>query len=142
MTISILLPIYNIAFFRCFWKANPSPPNPCAGTIDNRLVVLIEYRSDLTLDESVKHAVKYCIENKILNNFLETHSSEVFNMLSTEWNWEDALEVAREEGWEDGHEEGMEKAHEEDRQYFLELLNQGLTIDEIKQRLNQKETVI
>jgi hypothetical protein len=62
-------------------------------------------------------------------------------MLSTEWDWEEALKVAREEGWEDGLEEGMERAHEEAQQYFLELLNQGLTIEEIKQRLNQKEAV-
>jgi len=31
-------------------------------------------------------------------------------MLLTEWNWDDALEVAREEGREDGREEGMELA--------------------------------
>jgi len=52
-------------------------------------------------------------------------------MLLTEWNWDDALEVAREEGWEDGLEEG--------RQYFIDLLDQDLTKEEIKQRLNQKE---
>jgi flagellar biosynthesis/type III secretory pathway protein FliH len=62
-------------------------------------------------------------------------------MLSTEWDWEEALEVAREEGWEDGHEEGHTEGMNESRQYFLELLNQGLTIEEIKQRLNQKEAV-
>jgi flagellar biosynthesis/type III secretory pathway protein FliH len=33
-------------------------------------------------------------------------------MLSTEWDWEEALEVAREEGWEDGLEEGVEKGIE------------------------------
>jgi flagellar biosynthesis/type III secretory pathway protein FliH len=89
------------------------------------------------LDESVKLAIKYCKENNILKKFFDEHSSEVFNMLLTEWNWDDALEVAREEGHEDGLEEGVEKS----RQYFLELLNQDLTKEEIKQRLNQKEEV-
>jgi flagellar biosynthesis/type III secretory pathway protein FliH len=56
-------------------------------------------------------------------------------MIFTEWNWDDALEVAREEGHEDGFEEGFEKS----RQYFLEMINQGLSIEEIKQRLT-KET--
>ena len=37
-----------------------------------------------------------------------------------------------------GIEEGMEKGEEKSRQYFLELLNQGLTIDEIKERLQQE----
>jgi len=57
--------------------------------------------------------------------FLETHSSDVFNMLLTEWNTEEAKVVWREEGREEG------------RQFFLELLNQGLTAEEIKQRLSQ-----
>jgi predicted transposase/invertase (TIGR01784 family) len=93
-----------------------------------------EYKKENNmLDESVKLAIKYCKENNILKKFFDEHSSEVFNMLLTEWNWDDALEVAREEG----HEEGRE----ESRQHFLELLNQGLTIEEIKRRLNQKEEV-
>jgi predicted transposase/invertase (TIGR01784 family) len=31
-------------------------------------------------------------------------------MLLTEWNWDEALEVAREEGHEEGREEGLEIA--------------------------------
>jgi predicted transposase/invertase (TIGR01784 family) len=30
-------------------------------------------------------------------------------MLLTEWNLDEAIEVAREEGWEDGREEGREE---------------------------------
>jgi predicted transposase/invertase (TIGR01784 family) len=63
-----------------------------------------EYEKQLTLDESVNCAIKYCTENNILKKFLEDHGSEVFNMLLGEWNWDEALEVAREEG----HEEGVE----------------------------------
>jgi hypothetical protein len=54
-------------------------------------------------------------------------------MLLTEWNQDEAIEVAREEA--------REEAQEEYRQYFLELLDQGLTIREIKQRLNQKKGI-
>jgi hypothetical protein len=82
-----------------------------------------------SLATAVKLAIKYCTENNILKKFLEEHSSEVINMLLTEWNWDDALEVAHEEG------------RDENRQYVLELINQGLTIEEIKQRLNQQEEV-
>jgi hypothetical protein len=49
------------------------------------------------LDEAAKQAINYCIKNNILKDILETHSSEVFNMLLTEWNLEDALEVRAEE---------------------------------------------
>ena len=59
-------------------------------------------KTGLTIEKSFKNAIEYCIENNILKNFLETHSSEAFNMIFTEWDWDDALEVAREEGLEDG----------------------------------------
>ena len=57
------------------------------------------------LKEAVTRAVQYCRENDILKEFLETHSTEVINMLITEWNWDDALEVRYEEGREDRDEE-------------------------------------
>jgi predicted transposase/invertase (TIGR01784 family) len=57
--------------------------------------------------------VKECIERGILKDFLENHAGEVINMLMTEWNWEDALAVHREEGWEDGWEDGWEKGRED-----------------------------
>ncbi|MCL2480478.1 MAG: hypothetical protein FWF38_02065 [Spirochaetaceae bacterium] len=36
-----------------------------------------------------------------------------------------------------GHEQGRVVGREEGKKYFLELLDQGLSIDEIKKRLNQ-----
>jgi hypothetical protein len=40
-----------------------------------------------------------------LKDFLETNAGEVINMLYTEWNWDDAFAVQREEGREEGREE-------------------------------------
>jgi len=69
-----------------------------------------EYQKDgFTLEKSFNDAIEYCIKNNILKDYLEKHGSEAYNMIFTEWNWDDALEVAREEGREDGIEEGMEK---------------------------------
>ncbi len=68
-------------------------------------------------------------------------------MLLEEWNMEDAIAYARKEGREDGREEGIEfgmargrsegrkKGREERDTYFLELLDQGLSTDEIKQQI-------
>jgi predicted transposase/invertase (TIGR01784 family) len=67
-------------------------------------------KKENSLEKGVKDAIKYCIDKNILKDFLETHSSEVLNMLLTEWNWDEALEVAREEGHEEGREEGLELA--------------------------------
>jgi predicted transposase/invertase (TIGR01784 family) len=50
-------------------------------------------------------AVRWCIAHNILKPFLETHGSEVVNMLMSEWKLEDALVVEREEGREEGREE-------------------------------------
>ncbi|MDR2245871.1 MAG: Rpn family recombination-promoting nuclease/putative transposase, partial [Treponema sp.] len=64
-----------------------------------------------------KEAINDCIEHGILREFLELHSSEVFNMLLTEWNTETWGEVQREEG----REEGREEAKKEDAKNFLAL---------------------
>jgi hypothetical protein len=54
-------------------------------------------------------------------------------MLYGEYDPEVEMRVVREEALEEGEEKS--------RQYFLELLNQGLTIEEIKERLQLKEKV-
>ena len=52
-----------------------------------------ELERELPKEEAMKAAIGYCIKHNILKGFLETNSSEVFNMLLTEWNIEDAKEV-------------------------------------------------
>jgi len=91
-----------------------------------------EYQKDgIKLEKAINNAIEYCIENNILKKYLKKHGSEVFNMIFAEWNWDTALKVAREEGREEGS--------EDNRQYVLDMINNGLSIEEIKQRLNQKE---
>ena len=63
-------------------------------------------------EEALKEAVKYCEKHDILREFLKLHAGEVLNMLYTEWNWDDAFAVAREEAREEGMEKGMEKGIE------------------------------
>ncbi|MDR1760749.1 MAG: hypothetical protein LBR60_09555, partial [Fibrobacter sp.] len=50
------------------------------------------------LGESIQVAIRTCIGRNILVHFLESNSSEVENMILTEWNTEEAIEVAKEEG--------------------------------------------
>ena len=91
-------------------------------------------------DEAVKEAVRYCQGKGILKEFLREHGSEVENMLLTEWNWDDALQVRWEEGWEEGREKGreegiekgIEKGVEEDRKWVMSLLEQGMSPEELK----------
>jgi len=67
-------------------------------------------------EEAMKELVKYCQTHDILKEFVEQHASEVLNMLMTEWNWDDALAVAREEGRE-----------ERDLEVARNLLDEGAT---------------
>jgi predicted transposase/invertase (TIGR01784 family) len=65
-----------------------------------------------------------------LQEFLELHSSEVFNMLFTEWNWDDALAVRFEEGMEEGLERGLERGRGEGREEIARnALAKGLSPD-------------
>jgi hypothetical protein len=86
-----------------------------------------EYEQELgSREEGVKAAVKHCISRGILKEFLELHSSEVVNMLFTEWNWDDALAVR----FEEGREEGWTKGREE---IARNALAKGLPLDIIRE---------
>ena len=52
--------------------------------------------------DSIKKAVIFCNSNDIMKEFLEKNATEVINMLYTEWDWDEALEVRFEEGIDKG----------------------------------------
>ncbi|MDR0424225.1 MAG: hypothetical protein LBH39_02005 [Clostridiales Family XIII bacterium] len=60
----------------------------------------------MRLEEAIREAVRHCMENGIMTDFLEQHGSEVNNMIFTEFNMDDAKAIWREEGFEEGFEEG------------------------------------
>jgi len=70
-------------------------------------------------------AIKYCDRHGILREYLEIHGSEVLNMILTEWNTEDAIAFAKEEG----REEGRKEAHQEKRTIARNLLAEGSAPD-------------
>ena len=67
--------------------------------------------------EALKKAVIYCSNHDILNKFMKENSSEVTNMLITEYDYEEEKSVIREEAMEEalekGREEGLEKGRKE-----------------------------
>ncbi|MCL2806203.1 MAG: hypothetical protein FWD26_09705, partial [Treponema sp.] len=57
-----------------------------------------EYRnSKFTLEDSLKYAIQYCIDNNVLRDFLRKHGSEVYSMLYGEYRIEDEIAVVKEE---------------------------------------------
>jgi len=95
------------------------------------------------LVEAVDLAVEYCIKKNILKKYLQEHRSEVYNMIYGEYNREIDIAVNRKEAWEDGRtvglEKGMKKGRAENRTHVLSLIDQGLTIEEIKERLKKEK---
>jgi hypothetical protein len=76
-----------------------------------------ENEKALPRDQAVTEAVRSCVKDGILAEFLEEHGSEVMNTLLEEWDWDEAKEVWREEAMEEGLEKG--------RNQILELIDPG-----------------
>ena len=72
--------------------------------------------------EAIRQAVKNCLTKGIMGKYLVENSEEVTNMLSLEWNLDDALQAR----FEDGRDEGIESI-------ALNLLNMGLTVEKIQE---------
>jgi len=96
-----------------------------------------EYENEHPLNEAMRLAIKYCIENNILKEYLIQHSVEVMNMLTAEFNLEEYKKVKYLEGVEDGIEKGIEKGEKKGQDYVLELMEQGLSYEEIKKQLEK-----
>ena len=96
-------------------------------------------KAGLKLETAIKRSANDCINEGILSDFLKAHSSEVINMLTAEWNINEAKKVWRQEGWEDGLEKGLKDGLERGRKEVLEkekqmvigMKNEGLADDVI-----------
>jgi hypothetical protein len=91
-------------------------------------------------EEAMELAVKECIGKGILREFLERHGTEVINMLMTEWDWDEAFAVQREEGRTEGWMEGRTEGRMEGQNMVLELVRQGYSAEQIEARLAAGES--
>ena len=96
-----------------------------------------EYEKEHPLNEAMRLAIKYCIDNDILKEYLIQHSSEVMNMLTAEFNLEEYKKIKYLEGMKEGKKEGLEEGERRVKDYVLELMKQGLSYDEIKKKLEK-----
>ena len=74
-----------------------------------RIRTYLQSDNDIKRDTAVTLAVQDSIREGIFADFVREHGTEVQNMLYTQFNMDDALEVRYEEGVEDGIEQGMER---------------------------------
>ena len=80
---------------------------------------LREHEKTMPRMEAVLATLDWCIACDILADFFREHRKEVSNMILNELTNEDALQTAR----------------EEERQQAIDLINQGLTSEQLKQAL-------
>jgi len=80
----------------------------------------------MSREEAIKAAIKTCISRGIFVDFLTKHGSEVENMLLTDWNLKDALEVEREE------------AEEKTSKELFALWESGMSLAEAKRKFSLK----
>lgn len=87
----------------------------------------------------VTKAVRVCIEQGILAEYLKERGSEVENMLIAEYNYEEDIAVQREEAYEDGVLDGIQKGMEEAISAFVsDYLEEGFSKERIMDKLMKK----
>ena len=100
-------------------------------------------------NDAIVNAVKTCVNENIMKDFLEKNSSEVLNMLFTEFDINTAKKIWKEEAKEEGREEGRKEGRKEEKfklaQNLINVLNisdistiskvTGLSYDEIEKLL-------
>ena len=97
----------------------------------------------LELSLAITEAVKYCDEHQILQPFITNHASEVINMLTTEFNMEDAIAVWKEEGREEGIAIGEARGEARGREEALsaiipKLKELGISVEDISKATGLK----
>lgn len=73
------------------------------------------YESNKGKSDRMEDTIKYCLEHNILSEYIQRKGKEVISMLTADWDVNEAMEVAREEGTAIGMEEGRKKGMEEGR---------------------------
>lgn len=74
-------------------------------------------------DEAIIQAMADCERVGIMTGFLKEHGTEAVNMLFTEFNMEDALDVRFEEGQKEGLKEGIKEGQLQGKKLMLDLVN-------------------
>lgn len=104
-------------------------------------------KGGMNRDDSITRAINDCETEGIMVDFVREHGTEAVNMLFTEFNMEDALEVRYEEGVEDGIERGTKIGIERGEllkliQQVLRKLQKGLLPDAIASDLEEDLSLI
>lgn len=90
----------------------------------------------LPIEEAVDKAVRFCIENDVLKEYLITHRAEVLSVCLKEFNEKVFVEAIREEGREEGRAEGLAEGRQEGLKQGLKIL-----VDVLQEYLPDEESI-
>ena len=107
-----------------------------------------QYTEEMSLEEAVDRAIRECISEDVLREFLENHRMEARAMSIFEYDQEKHMRQEREAAWKEGRRSGLEEGRrsglEEGREQILESLirkklAKGKTVSEIAGELEETE---
>ena len=107
-----------------------------------------QYTEEMSLEEAVDRAIRECIREDILREFLENHRMEARAMSIFEYDQEKHMRQEREAAWKEGRRSGLEEGRRsglaEGREQILEVLirkklAKGKTVSEIAGELEESE---
>ncbi len=98
----------------------------------------VRKHTEIDPDHGFEKAIRECMENEILKEYLERKSREARNMLTAEYDYATDIAVQREEEREIALQEGMQKKQES---IVLNMFSEGLDIQTISKytKLNTSE---
>ena len=62
--------------------------------------------SGVNLETAIREAIAYCINNDFMADYFRENESEVLDMVSAKWDWNEAMRVSNEENYEEGKRDG------------------------------------
>ena len=114
-----------------------------------------QYTEEMSLEEAVDRAIRECIDEDVLKEFLENHRTEAKEMSIFEYDQEKHMRQEREAAWnagktaglEEGRRSGLEEGRAQGEERLLEMLIQrklakGKNISEIAAELEETEAHI
>ena len=102
-----------------------------------------KYVREMELEDAVERAIRECIGEGILKEFLEKHRAEAKSMSIFEYDQEKHMRMEREEAWEEGHAEGFAEGQTELLQNIIrKKLKKGENVSRIATDLEADEAVI
>ena len=94
---------------------------------------------EMELADAVERAIRECIAEDVLKDFLEKHRAEAKEMSIFEYDQEKHMRQEREEAWADGHSAGVEEAR---LSMIIQMLRNGMSEEDISRIAGASEKEI